>query len=125
MAKKTNKKAVAENGNIVKVLKDFKNETIRHFDVVAEDLKGDIKMLAEQAASNTEKLEEHDRRFNQIDHRFDKVDQRLDKVKNTLDIVKMDLESIKGDLKKKVDWEDFVVLEKRVSLRDKGKITLK
>ncbi len=69
-------------------LKQFKDEVIRHFDVVAEDLKGQIKIVAEQVTANTE----------------------------TLDIIKLDIEIIKNDLKQKVSRDEFVILEKRVSM---------
>ena len=79
--------------DIKNILKDYKEETKRHFDekteetkrhfdVVAEDLKGEIKIVAEQVAANTEKLEEHDQRFNKIDE--------------TLEIIKLDIEFIKN-----------------------------
>ena len=96
-----------------KNIKQFKNEIIkhfdrktketkRHFDVVAEDLKSEIKAVAEQVGANTEKLEEHDQRFNKIDE--------------TLGIIQIDIEFIKHELKQKVDRDEFAVLEKRVSL---------
>lgn len=74
--------------DIKQILTDYKDETKRHFDVVAEDLKDDIKTVAEQVAANTE----------------------------TLETIKLDIELIKNDLKQKVSREEFVVLEKRVSM---------
>lgn len=91
------------------ILEDYKEETKRHFDVVAEDLKDEIKTVAEQVAANTEKLEEHDRRF-------DKIDQKFEKIEDTLEVIKVDIEFIKNDLKQKVGRDEFVVLEKRVSM---------
>ena len=95
--------------DIKEILEDYKEETKRHFDVVAEDLKGEIRIVAEQVSANTEKLEEHDRRFNQIDERFNRID-------DTLEVIKIDIEFIKNDLKQKVGRDEFVVLEKRVSM---------
>lgn len=77
-------------------------ETKRHFDVVAEDFKSEIGILAEQVAANTEKLEEHDQRFNKID--------------DTLEVIKLDIEFIKNDLKQKVGRDEFAILEKRISM---------
>jgi len=68
-------------GNIKNILEDYKEETKRHFDVVAEDLKGEIKTVAEQVAVNAEKLEGHAQRFNKIDE--------------TLEIIKIDIEFIR------------------------------
>jgi len=83
-------------------LKQFKNDICRHFDIVAEDLKDDIKTVSEQVAADTEKLEEHDRRFDKID--------------NDLATIKLDIEFIKNELKQKVSHDEFAALEKRVSM---------
>ena len=79
--------------DIKKVLDEYKEDTERHFDVIAEDLKGDIKMLSEQVGANTE----------------------------TLETIKLDIEFIKNDLKQKISRDEFAVLEKRVSLLE-GKL---
>jgi len=95
--------------DIKEVLTEYKEETKRHFDVVAEDLKGKMDTISEQVAGNTEditsikeKLEEHDQRFNKIDE--------------TLETIKIDIEFIKNDLKQKISRDEFAILEKRVSM---------
>jgi hypothetical protein len=65
---------------------------MRHFDVVAEDLKDQIQIVSEQVAANTVKLQEHDQRFDGIDQQFDGID-------NTLNVIKLDIEFIKDGLK--------------------------
>jgi chromosome segregation ATPase len=65
-------------------LKKFKDEICRHFDVVAEDLKDNIKIIAEQVAANTEKLQEHDLRFDKIDEKLQRHDLRLNKIEEKL-----------------------------------------
>ncbi len=80
---------------------------MRHFDVVAEDLKGSIQILAKQVASNTEKLEEHDQRFDKVDEKFEKID-------NDLNMIKLDLGIIKNELSQKVSRGGSSVLERRV-----------
>jgi len=82
-----------------KILDEYKKETKRHFDVVAEALQDKIEMVAEQVGANTEKLQEHDLRFNKIDE--------------TLEIIKLDIEFIKNELKQKVSRDEFAALEKR------------
>ena len=77
-------------------------ETRRHFDVVAESLKSEIQMVAEQVVTNTEKLIEHDAKF--------------DSIESTLETVKLDLEFIKRELKQKVNYDEFAALEKRLSM---------
>ncbi len=85
-----------------KELKEALNETKRHFDVVAEGIKGEIKVVAEQVASNSEKLEEHDQRF--------------DRIEEDLETIKIDIGFIKKELKQKVDIDEFSALERRVAL---------
>jgi len=108
-------------------LKQFKDEIIRHFDekteetkrhfnVVAEDLKDKIGIVSEQVAANTEKLGGHDQRFDNIETKLDSHDQRFDRIDDTLETIKLDMEIIKNDLKQKVGRDEFVVLEKRVSM---------
>lgn len=43
--------------DIEKILRDYKKETKRHFDVVAEDLKGEIKIVAGNVSQNTQKID--------------------------------------------------------------------
>lgn len=69
-------------------LKQFKDEICRHFDIVAEKIEDKISTVSEQVATNTE----------------------------TLEIIKLNIEFIKNDLKQKVDRDEFIVLEKRVSM---------
>jgi len=119
-----------EEKRIKKILDEYKEETKRHFDVVAEKIEGKIALLAEQVAVNTEKLTEHDSRFDKIEGklteyglRFNKIEGKLkdhdlkfDKIEETLQIIKLDIEFIKNELKQKVSREEFAALEKRVSL---------
>ena len=75
-------------------------ETQRHFDVVAEDMSSKIQLVAESVSGIQEQL----------------ISVRDMVAKNTEDIevIKMDTESIKQMLRRKVDMEEFEMLEKRV-----------
>jgi len=66
-------------------LKKFKDEICRHFDVIAEDLKDNLKIIAEQVGANTEKLQEHDERFNKIEEKLQEHDQRFNKIEEKLE----------------------------------------
>ncbi len=83
-------------------IKKQSEETRRHFDIVAEDLRSDMKLLAESVGGIQEQL----------------VILREMVAKNTEDIVmiKMNMEIIKNSLRKKVDFEEFEILTKRVAL---------
>ncbi len=98
----TNENLKQFKDEVIKHFDEKTKETKRHFDVSAEGLSSQIKTVAEQVASNTEKLEEHDQRFDKIDE--------------TLEVIKLDIEFIKSGLKKKVDYEEFAALEKRLSV---------
>jgi DNA-binding ferritin-like protein len=91
-----------EEKKIKRILEEYKKETKRHFDVVAEKIEDKIALVAEQVAANIEKLKEHDKRF--------------DKIEDTLEVIKLDIEFIKNELKQKVSRDEFAALEKRVSL---------
>jgi len=125
-------------------LKQFKDEICRHFDVVAEDLKSEIQLVAEgvslnaqkidsnaqkldsltgQVALNTEKLDSltgqvalNTEKLTEHDLRFDKIDDRFDKIDDTLGVIKLDIAFIKNELKQKVARDEFAVLERRVSM---------
>ena len=105
-----------ENEEVKKILEEYKNDTKRHFDVVAEDLKNQIKIVSEQVAANTEKLTEHDLRFNKIEEKLEGHDLRFNKIEDTLGVIKLDIEFIKNELKQKVSRDEFIALEKRVSM---------
>ena|SRR3989338_4258326 len=90
-------------------IKEQGEETRRHFDVVAEDLTSEIQTVAEQVASNTEKI-------TSIQEKLVEHDARFGGIESTLEIMKIDLEFIKNELKQKVNRDEFVVLEKRLSM---------
>jgi chromosome segregation ATPase len=126
-----------EEKKIKRILEEYKKETKRHFDVVAEKIEDKIALLAEQVAANTEKLKEHDLKLDNIseklkehDLKFENIleklkehdqklkehDKRFDKIEDTLEVIKLDIEFIKNELKQKVSRDEFAALEKRVSL---------
>ena len=115
------------------VFAQYAKRTERHFDVVAEDIKGKIQGLSEQVAANTEKLILHDQYFDEIKKRLDIIEIKLagyEEILNShsaileshtrdLAIIKEDLLFVKQELKSKADWEEFNFLEKRVLVLEK------
>lgn len=105
----------------------------RHFDVVAEDIKGKIQGLSEQVAVNTEQLTFHNQEFEDIKKRLDVLEIKLDGYEEILNshsaileshtrdfaIIKEDLLFVKQELKSKADREEFNFLEKRVMILEK------
>lgn len=109
--------------NIKNILEDYKEETKRHFDVVAEDFISQTKIIAESLSGiqkqlitlreiivkNTEAI---------VDLQTQVIAIREMVAKNTenIEIIKTDTQFIKQGLKQKVDRDEFAVLEKRVSM---------
>jgi hypothetical protein len=62
-------------------------EIRRHFDVVAESLRDDIRLLAEGHGYVIGRLDRVDQRLDGVDQRLNRVDQRLDGVDQRLDRV--------------------------------------
>ena len=118
-------------------LKQFKDEICRHFDVVAEDLKSEIQLVAEGVSLNAQKIDSNaqkiDSNAQKLDSNAQKLDSltgqvalntekltehdlRFDKIDDTLGVIKLDIAFIKNELKQKVARDEFAVLERRVSM---------
>ena len=98
-------------------------ETQRHFDIVAEDLRDDIKLLAEGLVANNERLDKVQKDVSGIKETVSimQVDMAILKTavkitQNSIDAIKADTEFIKSDSMQKVSREEFSTLEKRVIL---------
>jgi DNA-binding ferritin-like protein len=102
--------------NLKEILEDYKEETKRHFDVVAERLEDKIGIISEQVAANTEKIGIISEQVAANTEKLEEHDQRFNKIDETLEIIKLDIEFIKNELKQKVSRDEFAALEKRVSL---------
>ncbi len=76
---------------------DFK----RHTSTLAEDFHSQVKLIGEQYSSIKETLDYHT--------------EMIGSMKEDIGIMKTDMEFIKNSLKKKVDIDEFAILEKRVS----------
>lgn len=53
------------------------DEIKRHFNVVAEGLRSDIRVLAEGLGANTDRLDRLERRFDGFESRFDSFESRV------------------------------------------------
>jgi len=84
--------------------KDTPKET-RHLGVMIESVGDDVKLIAEQYGDIKKTLNMH---TEMIGH-----------LSTDITIIKEDIEFIKGSLKKKVDLDEFVALERRVALLEK------
>ena len=95
------------SGNVAQELRNLGvliEDTNHKVSVVAEQclgLKGDIKGIKQTLDEHTKTLTSNT--------------EMIAKVATDVEIVKTDIEFIKGGLRKKVDYEEFIVLEKRVA----------
>ena len=59
---------------------EFAAEIHRHFDVVAESLRGDIRLIAEGHTYLVGRMDGIDQRLDRVDQRLDRIDQRLETI---------------------------------------------
>ena len=109
----------------------------RHFGVVLENIDSKIDLVLEGYQALDVKFT---KKFEEVDERLDIIDEKLDihteilsehgkiltehskmiaSINGNMEIMKQDIEFIKNSLKKKVDIDEFSVLEKRVALLEK------
>jgi hypothetical protein len=70
-------------------------EIKRHFNVVAQGLRSDIRLVIEGLAANTDRLDRVDVRLDRVEMRLDRVEVRLDGVELGLDGVRTDFGEFK------------------------------
>ena len=73
-------------------------EIKRHFNVVAEGLRSDIRLVIEGLVANTDRLDGVEVRLDRVDVRLDRVDVRLDRVEVRLESVETGLGGMRTDL---------------------------
>jgi chromosome segregation ATPase len=73
-------------------------ELRRHFDVVAESLRGDVRVLAEGHIYLVARLDGVDQRLDRIEQRLGHVEHRLDGVEHRLDGVEQRLDRVEQRL---------------------------
>lgn len=103
--------------DIKEVIKEYKEETMHHFDVVAEDLRSDIKVVAEGVEVANQRLDH----LEQLPAKVGTIKDDVEAIKINMDVMKQDISFIKNELKQKVDRDEFAVLEKRVGFLE-GKL---
>jgi len=89
--KKNGKKSDPANKDVIS---EIKEEFKRHTNILVEQVRHEIKTVAEGHGSIIKKLEEHDKRFNDIDERFDKIDSKLVEHDKRFAKVESELQSI-------------------------------
>lgn len=91
------------------ILKEYNKDIKRHIGVLNENFNGKIKIIAEQYGDIKNTLGSHT-------IILDSHTDMIASMKEDIEIIKTDIEFIKSGLKKKVDYEEFSALEKRLVL---------
>jgi archaellum component FlaC len=101
-------------------------EIKRHMSDLSEEFQGRVKAIGEQFSGLNKRLDSHDEKFEKIDNQFKKIDGQfrvvhhtLGAMKEDLEVMKEDLAIIKSDVRKRVTYEEFESLSKRVILLEK------
>ena len=85
MKKNTKKTETTNNGIITEIEKRFE----RHTNILMEQVKHEVKTVAEGHGSIIRKLEDHDERFDKVDAKLAEHDKKFAKVKSELDTISM------------------------------------
>ncbi|PIU99384.1 hypothetical protein COS59_00020 [Candidatus Wolfebacteria bacterium CG03_land_8_20_14_0_80_36_15] len=95
----------------------------RHFGVILEDIdsKMDLVLEGHQAldVKFSKKIEDVSKKIKDVDGKIDIHTEMIGSMAADVEIIKTDIELIKNSLKKKIDIEEFAVLEKRVLLLER------
>lgn len=130
MEKQSRKKDASNDQSAVR-------QDIRRLGVVIEGVNENVKLIAEQygdikkdirsiketldshsatLASHTETLASHTEMIGSIKEDVEVMKTDIAETKTDVTIIKSDIEFIKGGIKKKVDYDEFIALERRMTL---------
>ncbi|MBI1754817.1 hypothetical protein HYR65_00860 [Candidatus Azambacteria bacterium] len=112
------------------ILKEYNKDVKRHISTLSEDFKNQVKIVAEQYVdikkdigriketldSHTETLNAHTEMIGSMKEDIEVMKVDIATTKTDVEIIKTDVEFIKGGLKKKVDYDEFAALERRLVL---------
>ncbi len=101
--------------NIKKLLRDQLAEIKRHMSSLGEEYQGRLKGVAELVGANTEQLSAiHEQVVTQTEQ-LDSIKQQVNIHTEQLADIKQDIEFIKVNLQRKVNYDEFSALSRRVS----------
>lgn len=106
VTKKSRKEKVFSNNDVMSLLENMSDG----IEIIAEAQEGTQKSVV----AIEKRLDKMDKKFDKIDKKFDKIDKRFDKIDGKIDTMQSDITDIKFKVDKKVSYDDFKKLEKRV-----------
>lgn len=119
-----------KDSQVEKILKPYNEEIKRHMTALSEDFQGKVKVIGEQFGGLNEKIDKINETLDSHTEMIEEMSSDMKDVKTTLvshtemigklavdvEVVKTNVEFMKGSLKKKVDYDEFLALERRLSL---------
>ncbi|TSC78446.1 MAG: hypothetical protein G01um101429_777 [Parcubacteria group bacterium Gr01-1014_29] len=85
---------------------------LRRLGVIIEHVDGTVSLVVEQYGDTKKTLDNHSKIL-------DSHTEMIGSIKMDIEVIKADITFIKGGLKRKVDTEEFSILERRVALLEK------
>lgn len=108
------------------ILKGQREEYQRHLDVIVENFKSQIQLIAETLTSQQEQLiaireitKQNTEAITNLQTQVVAIREMVANNTEDIEIIKMDIQFIKQELKHKVDRDEFEALEKRVLMLEK------
>ncbi|MDP3947276.1 MAG: hypothetical protein Q8Q41_01105 [bacterium] len=94
-------------------------DEIRGLGVLIEHVDDKVSLIAEQYGDIKKTLDNHTKILDSHTEVLDSHTEMIGSIKMDIEVIKADITFIKGGLKRKVDAEEFSVLERRVALLEK------
>ena len=91
-------------------------EVKRYLGALSEDYTAKVDTIAEQYFGLNGKI---DGGLAALNEKIDSVTEMVGKLAEDMTVVKQNIEFIKGDLRKKVDYDEFASLERRVAVLER------
>jgi hypothetical protein len=109
--------------HIAGLAKKSDDDIKRYTGALSEEFQGRVKVVAEQYGdikktldAHTKVLESHTEMIGKIQNTIDAHTEMIGTLMVDVSTVKANVEFLKGGLKKKVDYDEFLALERRLSL---------
>ncbi|MBI2113253.1 MAG: hypothetical protein HYT50_01570 [Candidatus Wildermuthbacteria bacterium] len=107
---------------ISKKSKNDKEEIMRHFDIIAEDLRSSMTQIAEGVSTNGEFIEQLGKRIETIEAQIDKLQgmrSSVESMREDVFKIRVRLEALQNKIEKNPTHSDLAALDKRVWLIEK------
>lgn len=102
--------------HITRLVKRSDEDIKRYTGALREEFKGQVKAVAEQYGGLNEKIDKIHGTLYSHTKTLDSHTEMIGKLMVNTEVIKTNVEFLKGSMKKKVDYDEFLALERRMSL---------